>query len=284
MEKQPELIGGGPGAGCAVGTKMGLEIPSGVSSGLLRGRVRSLENSLEANHADNSRSNSSADHYPRRSWRNFRLVRILSKSTWLVTALSPGSEKMSRHTVAGGDIAGLFACFACDSSESYSAKANTLPTGSDPRGRAGWLLVGASAEQRSLIENYIVEAASIAMPRRHRPAKTDRIDGETLIRALMAWKRGEPRACSMVKLLSPEEDDNRRIGRERKTLIAERVFHVNRIKGLLFTQGIRDYQPVNRDRRQRLDELRTGDVARDRKGGRCAVSRNQPYGQCIRAR
>lgn len=54
----------------------------------------------------------------------------------------------------------------------------------------------------------------------------------------------------MVKLLTPEEDDNRRIGRERKTLIAERVFHVNRIKGL-FTQGIRGYEPVNRDRRQR---------------------------------
>jgi len=120
-----------------------------------------------------------------------------------------------------------------------------------------WL--GRVLSKEAWIESHIVEAASIAMPRRHRRAKTDRIDGETLIRALMAWKRGEPRACSMVKLLSPEEDDNRRIGRERKTLIAERVFHVNRIKGLLFTQGIRDYQPVNRDRRQRLEELRTGD-------------------------
>lgn len=53
-----------------------LEIPSGVSSGLRSGRVRSLENSLEANHADHSRSNSSTDRYPRRSWRNFRLVGI----------------------------------------------------------------------------------------------------------------------------------------------------------------------------------------------------------------
>ncbi len=35
-----------------------------------------------------------------------------SKSTWLVTALSPGSEKMCRHTVTGGDTAGLFSCFA----------------------------------------------------------------------------------------------------------------------------------------------------------------------------
>lgn len=120
-----------------------------------------------------------------------------------------------------------------------------------------WL--GRVLSKEAWIESQILEAASIAMPRRHRRAKTDRIDGETLIRALIAWKRGEPRACSMVKLLTPEEDDNRRIGRERKTLIAERVFHVNRIKGLLFAQGIREYEPVNRDRRQRLGGLRTGD-------------------------
>ncbi len=53
----------------------------------------------------------------------------------------------------------------------------------------------------------------------------------------MAWKRGEPRYCSMVKLLTPDEEDIRRLGRERKTLIAERVFHVNRIKGLLLVRG-----------------------------------------------
>ncbi len=37
----------------------------------------------------------------------------LSRSTWLVTSLSPGSGgKMSRHAVRGGDIAGLLARFA----------------------------------------------------------------------------------------------------------------------------------------------------------------------------
>ncbi|MBP2239385.1 transposase [Sinorhizobium kostiense] len=63
----------------------------------------------------------------------------------------------------------------------------------------------------------------------------------------------------MVKLLTADEEDIRRLGRERKTLIAERIFHVNRIKGLLFTQGVREYEPLRRDRRQRLEELRTGD-------------------------
>jgi len=183
----------------------------------------------------------------------------LSKSTWLVTALSPGSEKMSRHSVTGGDIAGLFECFAALRHKATRRKNILYPLVVIQEVGLDGFWLGRVLSKEAWIESHIVEAASIAMPRRHRRAKTDRIDGETLIRALMAWKRGEPRACSMVKLLSPEEDDNRRIGRERKTLIAERVFHVNRIKGLLFTQGIRDYQPVNRDRRQRLDELRTGD-------------------------
>jgi transposase len=58
---------------------------------------------------------------------------------------------------------------------------------------------------------------------------------------------------------APEDEDSRRLCRERKTLTAERVQHVNRIKGLLFSQGVSDYEPLRRNRRQRLDELKTGD-------------------------
>ena len=42
-------------------------------------------------------------------------------------------------------------------------------------------------------------------------------------------------------------------------MIEERITHVNRIKGLLFAQGICDYAPMRRDRRARLEALRTGD-------------------------
>src|SRR6185312_15827121 len=63
----------------------------------------------------------------------------------------------------------------------------------------------------------------------------------------------------MVRAPTPQEEDRRRICRERKTLTAERVEHVNRIKGLLFAQGITDYEPLSRKRRERLEELRTGD-------------------------
>src|SRR5437879_2857226 len=63
----------------------------------------------------------------------------------------------------------------------------------------------------------------------------------------------------MVRAPTPQEEDRRRICRERKTLTAERVEHVNRIKGLLFAQGISDYEPLLREGRERLVELRTGD-------------------------
>jgi transposase len=86
-------------------------------------------------------------------------------------------------------------------------------------------------------------------------------------------KRGEPRVCAMVKAPTPEEEDRRRLCRERKVLIAERVRHVNRVKGLLFSQGISDYEPQRRDRRERLDTLQTG---LQKKGPRLHHKRSGP--------
>jgi hypothetical protein len=54
---------------------------------------------------------------------------------------------------------------------------------------------------------------------------------------LRTHKRGEPRACAMVKAPTSQEEDRRRFCRERKVLIADWVKHVNRIEGLLFAQG-----------------------------------------------
>lgn len=184
----------------------------------------------------------------------------LSKSTWLVTALSPGAgEKMSRHTVVGGDIGGLVTRLI-DLREKARARTGKLypMVVVQEAGLDGYWL-HRSLNQESWIESHIVDASSIAVSRKRRRAKTDRIDGEAMIRALLAYKRGEPRVCSMVRVPTPQDEDRRRIGRERKTLVGERTLHINRIKGLLFSQGIRGYEPVRRDRRERLDELSTGD-------------------------
>lgn len=44
-------------------------------------------------------------------------------------------------------------------------------------------------------ESHVVDAASIATSRRRRRAKTDKIDVEGLVRALLAYKQGEPRVA-----------------------------------------------------------------------------------------
>jgi transposase len=75
----------------------------------------------------------------------------------------------------------------------------------------------------------------------------------------MAWQRGEPRVCSMTVPPSPSEEDRRRISRERATLLRERIQHTNRIRGLLFGQGVTNYNPLHKNRRVCLEELRTGD-------------------------
>jgi transposase len=78
---------------------------------------------------------------------------------------------------------------------------------------------------------------------------------------LKQWQRGEPRVCAMVVPASPEEEDERRISRERETLIQERIRHTNRIKGLLHAQGVAEFDPRRSDRRKQLKALKTGDGA-----------------------
>jgi DNA-binding LacI/PurR family transcriptional regulator len=80
-----------------------------------------------------------------------------------------------------------------------------------------------------------------------------------MVRALIRHLRGEPEACSVIRVPSPEQEDAKRLHRERDRLIAERVAHVNRVKGLCATQGFYDYEPLRSDRLKRLEKLRTGD-------------------------
>src|ERR671938_137797 len=182
----------------------------------------------------------------------------LGKSRRLATVDAPGSDKLSRHAVAGGDGAALLDLLG-----------RLRATAERRTGRPVEVLViqGAGLDgfwlhrllERHGTSSHVVDPASIAVNRRHRRAKTDAIDGEMLLRTLMAWARGERRVCSMVRPPSPAEEDRRRLTRERGTLLKERTRHTNRIRGLLAGQGITDYDPLRKDRLTRLDALRTGD-------------------------
>ena len=105
----------------------------------------------------------------------------------------------------------------------------------------------------------VMEPASRQVYRRARRVKTDRIDVESILHTLVAWCRGERHVCSMVVIPSIEEEDLRRCHRERDRLIREWTARINRIKGLLFGQGIRGINVKSRYKTLKPAELVTAD-------------------------
>lgn len=182
----------------------------------------------------------------------------LSSTTWLISSIQPGRQKISKHTVAAGAVDALFALFAKLRSQALARENTPYPIVTIQEAGYDAFSLHRVLENEG-IESHVVDPASIAVPRKRRNAKTDRVDGLALLRTLMAFKRGEPRICSMVVPTTPDEEDRRRISRERRVLKSACIEHCNRIKGLLSAQGIRGYDPKLHSRRVKLEGLRTGD-------------------------
>ena len=182
----------------------------------------------------------------------------LSKNSWLLAIQVPGRDNPSLHPLKGGDTEGLMA--KLDAARDRVAKA----TGQTPMvtlcheaGYDGFWLAR-FLEQRG-ITCQVMEPASLQVNRHARRVKTDRIDVENILHTLIAWCRGERHVCSMVVIPSVEEEDFRRCHRERDRMIRERTAHINRIKGLLFGQGIRGISVMSRYKTLKPAELITGD-------------------------
>lgn len=109
------------------------------------------------------------------------------------------------------------------------------------------------------VEAYVIHPTSVAVSREHRRAKTDRLDTELLLRALLGWLRGEKRHCSMVAIPTLEEEDAKRPNRERASLVTEQTRIVNQIKAILTRFGIRTFRPKLRKAEEQLKELRTAE-------------------------
>lgn len=179
----------------------------------------------------------------------------LSQKTWLVTLHSPDRDRISRHKLEGGDHEGLLALI-----EKVKARV-AEKLGSVPRvvscyeaGYDGFWLH--RLLQAAGINNFVFDAASIAVEQRSRRAKTDRIDGELMLRTLMAYLRGEPRVVRIVRVPSVAEEDARRASRERDRLVKEQTAHSNRIKALLRLQGMVVGNPRRRDWLSFLEQQR----------------------------
>jgi transposase len=90
------------------------------------------------------------------------------------------------------------------------------------------------------VENLVVDSASIEVNRRARRRKTDRLDAGKLVSMLIRYHNGEKQVWSVVHVPSVEAEDKRHLHRQLLTLKKDRTRHINRIKGLLASQGVRE--------------------------------------------
>jgi transposase len=84
----------------------------------------------------------------------------LSTSTWLVTSLAPGSEKISRHIVIGGDTAGLFACFADLRKKAQARSGQLYPLVVIQEAGLDGFWINRLLHREDWIESHVVDAAS----------------------------------------------------------------------------------------------------------------------------
>ena len=186
----------------------------------------------------------------------------LSRSKWLITSLVPGGgQRMSKHWVEAGDLAGLLARFWAIRDKVLARTRKSYPiVVIQEAGLDGFWIhrsLGEGRDRGAMWWTRLLDRGFAAIVAAPRPTRS--MAKGCCARCWRSERRGEPRVCSMVRVPTPQDEDRRRICRERKTLTAERIRHVNRIKGLLFSQGIGDYEPLRRDRRRALEAARTGD-------------------------
>ncbi len=148
----------------------------------------------------------------------------LSRAKWLVGALLPGRCKVATTVVPGGDTTALL-----DALGRFAARAGR-ETGQAvavrvcfEAGRDGfWLARFLFARG---IETHVLDPASFLVSRRGRRAKTDRIDVEAMAFALRTFRLGDRGVCREVVIPSPEQEDAKRLSRERTQLAAEKTRH-----------------------------------------------------------
>lgn len=159
----------------------------------------------------------------------------LGWSDWKLAMASQRGAKPRRRTIPARDLPAL-------ARELERAKAKFKLPAEAPvhtcyeAGRDGFWLDRALHHEG--IDNVIVDSASIEVNRRRRRAKNDKLDAGKLLSMLMRYHDGEPHVWAVVRPPGVDDEDLRQRQRELETLRNERKDHVNRIKGLLATQGI----------------------------------------------
>jgi len=177
----------------------------------------------------------------------------LSLNKWLVKGLLPGVSKQPLRKL-DADAEALLALINRWRKEGIKGGGTikrmvvAFEAGRDGFWLARWL-------QERGIECYVIHPNSIPVSREHRRPKSDRLDTELLMRAVLGWLRGERKHCQMVAIPTLAEEDARRPTREHETLGKERTRIVCRMKAILARHGVCGFNPKRKYAAERLEKL-----------------------------
>ena len=181
----------------------------------------------------------------------------VSRKSWTVGLRAPGASRIELHSIPAADTVALDALIG------QASEALRHDDGVEPRvvcgyeaGYEGFWLARRMARHR--IETLVLDPASLPISRKGARVKTDRVDAARMVRALIAFDRGDQQAMSTVRIPSIEEEDRRRVMRERRRLVKQRTMLANAIGGLLMLHGIFDLRPRSPRLVERLETVRTG--------------------------
>ena len=167
----------------------------------------------------------------------------LSRKSWVVGLKSPLGEKIGLHTLGAADVASLKKLIERHRSRAEQALGRGVEVrvcyeaGYEGFWLARWL------EQEMGLETVVLDPASLLVNRKAKQRKTDRIDAKKMVRALLAYDRGDAAVLSRVRVPSVEEEDRKRLLRERQRLVKARTSLTNAIKGLLKLHGVVGLEP-----------------------------------------
>ncbi len=167
----------------------------------------------------------------------------ISRKSWVVGIKGPASDRIGLHTLAAADVKDLRILIERQRTKAERSLGRPVrvlccyEAGYEGFWLARWL------QQEMGLETVVLDPASLLVNRKAKQRKTDRIDARKMVRALLAHDRGDAAVLSQVRVPSIEEEDRKRLLRERQRLVKERTSLTNAIKGLLKLHGIFDLEP-----------------------------------------
>ncbi len=160
----------------------------------------------------------------------------LSAKCWLLVMSTGPSDRRLRRRVDAGDRAEIQRAIL-RAKTTFRLAAGAPVRSCHEAGRDGFwphrLLTALG------LENLVVDSSSIEVPRGKRRAKTDKIDGDKLVRLRWRHDQGERDMWHVLRVPSIAQEDARQASRALTSVQEDRTRHRNRIHALLALHGVR---------------------------------------------